>query len=90
MALTKKEKVFFRELDTTFRTPGWVRLAAGWKEELEAIPLNAFWNAKSMEELEAARIRYELLTSLVELPDHHDRARLERIRESDDGETDSV
>ncbi len=79
--LTEKEQVFFRELDATFKTPGWVRLSAGWKDELEAIPLNAFFNAKSMEELEAARIRYELLTSLVDLPAHHEQARLELKRE---------
>ena len=88
--MQEKERIFFRELETTFQTPGWARLTVGWKEELDAIPLNAFWNAKTMEDLEAARIRYELLTSLVDLPEHHDRARLEIIRNESDGEADSV
>lgn len=84
--MDKKQEAFFRELDATFNTAGWVRLTVGWKEELEAIPLAAFFNAKSMEELEAARIRYELLTSLTELPDHHERARLEiKTNEEPDG-----
>jgi len=83
--MDQKQTTFFRELDSTFRTPGWVHLTAGWKEEMEAIPFAAFYNAKSMEELEAARIRYQLLNSLVELPDHHERARLEVEREEDDG-----
>lgn len=79
--MDKREKAFFRELEATFETPGWVRLTVGWKEELEAIPLDAFWNAETMDDLRAARIRYELLSSLVELPAHHERARLELKRE---------
>lgn len=88
--MDQEQTVFFRELEATFQTAGWVRLAVGWKEELEAIPLNTFFNAKSMEEIEAARVRYQLLASLVDLPDHHERARLEIIREEADGEADSV
>lgn len=88
--LSEKEEIFFRELNHTFQTAGWVRLAADWKAELEAIPISAFHNAKSMADLEAARVRYELLSALVELPSHHERFRLELIREKQDGEADSL
>ena len=86
--LTQQEQAFFRELNHTFETAGWVRLTVGWKEERDAIPLGAFMNAKSMEELHAARVRYELLTSLIDLPTHQEGARLELIRIKLDGEAD--
>lgn len=85
MSLDKKETQFFRELEHTFGTAGWVRLATGWKEERDAIPEQCFFNAKTMQEIEAARVRYELLTALIDLPVHQERARLEIIRERSDG-----
>lgn len=88
--LTSQEEAFYRELEHTFGTAGWVRLTIGWKEERDAIPQNAFLNAKTMEDLEAARVRYELLTSLIDLPSHHTMFRLELIRERTHGETDPL
>jgi hypothetical protein len=64
-----KEIQIFSDLEHTFNTPGWSHLVDGWKEERDAIPLMAFTNVKTMEELEAYRVRYELLSQLIGLPE---------------------
>ncbi len=87
--LTQQQEAFYRELERTFDTAGWASLTVGWKEERDSLPLSAFTNAKTMEELEAARVRYELLSSLIDLPAYHTMGRLEAIREVSDGEADS-
>lgn len=84
--MDKRQEAFFRELEVTFRTPGWARLMAGWKEELDAIPAQIFWSAKDMTEIQAARVRYELLASLLDLPNHHERAKLELFRQELDSD----
>lgn len=59
----------FNDLERTFATPGWEHLQRMFREEQEQIPLHAFLNADSWEELERLRIRFELLTQLIELPE---------------------
>jgi hypothetical protein len=59
----------YNDLERMFATPGWEHLHKGFLEEQQALPLMAFLNADTSEELERYRIRYELLTQLIELPD---------------------
>lgn len=69
----------FRDMESLFRQPGWMRLVHGWREELEAIPEACFHNAKSMEEVEVFRARYRLLHQLVNLDAETERLRVELI-----------
>lgn len=57
----------YDELERTFNTPGWSYLVQGWVDEREALPLMAFINAKTMEEIETFRVRYDLLSQLIGL-----------------------
>ncbi len=69
MALTTEEEAMFAELNVMFDTPGWAHLTNGWKQEMEQLPQAMFFNAKSAEQLDAARVRYGLLHELVNLPE---------------------
>ena len=69
MPLSEKDIQLYTELEHTFNTPGWSRLVEGWKEEQAWLPEHAFYNAKSIEELELARVRYKLLSELISLAD---------------------
>lgn len=67
--LTEKQKTFYAEMDVTFGTPGWAHLKQGWTEERDQLPLAMFFNAKSIDDLNAARVRYGLLNELLTLPE---------------------
>ena len=67
--MREEQKQFFMEMDLLFRQPGWARLVDGWKQERDALPEAAFWNARTIEELMIARERYALLDQLCQLPD---------------------
>jgi len=67
-ALTPEQKQFFSQLEDTFRTPGWQLLINGWKEEQNQLPMQAFFGAKSYEDVEKARVRFGLLNELINLP----------------------
>lgn len=67
--LDAKQKEFFRSMEATFDTSGWTLLTQGWKEEQAALSQMMFFNAKTMEDVQAARVRYGLLTELLQLPD---------------------
>lgn len=68
MELDQKQKEFFSTMQHTFDTPGWTLLKQGWQSEIDQLPLNVFYNAKSMEDIEAARERVKLLNELIALP----------------------
>jgi hypothetical protein len=67
--MNTNEKQLITDLENTFNTPGWSHLVDGWKEERDALPLIAFTNVKTMDELEAYRVRFDLLSQLIGLPD---------------------
>ena len=68
MQLDAKQQEFFSSMEGTFITPGWALLAQGWKEEQDALPQMMFFNAKTMEDVEQARVRFGLLNELITLP----------------------
>lgn len=84
--LTDEQKQFFGAMEGTFRTPGWDLLKTGWQVALDSIPETVFHNAKSMDDIYAARVRYELLTDLISLPSEIARQREEILSdpENDD------
>jgi hypothetical protein len=75
--MTPEEAEFFRDMESLFLQPGWTRLVQGWVEELGRMPSIAFFSAKSMDDVLAARVRHETLTELVQLPEHIERLRAE-------------
>lgn len=66
--LDTNQKQFFGSMEDTFRTKGWTLLTQGWRDEQQALPEMMFFNAKSMADIEAARVRYGLLNELITLP----------------------
>jgi hypothetical protein len=83
MKLTDQQKEFFGAMEGTFRTPGWTLMLTGWKNERDSLYENLFHNAKSMDDMYAARVRYNLLNELIELDKTIARQRT-AIEESDD------
>ncbi len=75
---------FYGKLEQTFLTPGWAQMSAGWKEEQETLPLNAFFNANTFEDLRAARVRYGLLDELIKLPETIAQQKLNVINAAED------
>jgi hypothetical protein len=69
MGLTDEQKTFYQEMENTFNTPGWEYMKQGWAEEQSQIPLAVFFNAKSIDDVKAARVRYGLLDELLSLPE---------------------
>ncbi len=67
--LTDKQTEFFRSMESTFNTSGWTLLKQGWVEESEALSDLTFFNAKSMDDVQNARVRYGLLQELIALED---------------------
>ena len=68
MPLTEEQKALVADLEVTYNTVGWERLMQGWREEYTSLPETSFLNAKSMEDLNADRVRYRLLHELLSLP----------------------
>jgi hypothetical protein len=68
MDLNPEQKEFFSTMGHTFDTPGWTLLTQGWQSEIDSLPLSVFYNAKTMEDIEAARERVKLLNELIALP----------------------
>ena len=67
--LTNKQQQFYSAMEGTFRSPGWKLISDGWKEERDSLAQALFFNAKTMEDLSNARVRYGLLNELVQLPE---------------------
>ena len=68
MPLTDEQKALMADLEVTYKTPGWARLMQGWREEYTSLPETSFLNAKTMEDLNADRVRYRFLHELLSLP----------------------
>ncbi len=67
--LTSEQSEFFSNMETTFLSGGWELLSQGWKEERDALIGATFFGAKSFDDIVAARIRYQLLSDLLALPE---------------------
>jgi hypothetical protein len=85
MALTAEQREFYTALEDTFRTPGWRLMIQGWITERDSLPEIMFANAKTMEEVGEARVRYALLNELIQLSAFHEaqREQLENGTEDD-------
>lgn len=79
--MDNRQKEFYASLENTFMTPGWNLITEGWRQEQAALPEAAFFNAKSMEDLEAIRVRYGLLDELIRLPDTIEQQKLDVINQ---------
>ena len=88
MKLTDKQTEFFSAMEGTFRTQGWTLLRQGWQEEQGLLSDRMFFNAKSMDDMNNARVRYGLLNELIELPATiaAQKAHFEEMDEPDDDE----
>lgn len=84
-ALTDNEKEFYSNLDNTFRSTGWNLLVKGWQEEQQRLPVDAFFNAQSLEDVRAARVRYGLLDELINLPDTIEQQKLNLLEAREQG-----
>lgn len=69
MSLTDQQKEFYGNLERMFESPGWALITQGWTEERDQLPMAAFFNAQTIEDIRAARVRYGLLDELIQLPD---------------------
>ena len=69
MELNDTQKEHFSAMEGTFRTSGWTLLTQGWTTELESLADTMFYNAKSMEDINEARVRHGLLNELINLPE---------------------
>jgi hypothetical protein len=86
MNLTDQQKEFYGALEGTYRTPGWNLMVQGWTQERDSLSEIVFHNAKSMEDVFAARVRYGLLNELIGLAETHaaNRAQIEEATEETD------
>ncbi len=66
--LTEQQIEFFTAMEATFNTPGWELMTQGWEAERNGLAEHAFFGVKSMEDMRIVRLRYRLLTELIELP----------------------
>lgn len=66
--LSDGDKSLFMDMESLFEHPGWNRLVQGWHEETRMLPEAAFYNAKSMDDMLAFRVRMGLLRELLDLP----------------------
>jgi len=67
--LTDEERGQFMEFESMFGSPGWSRLMREYENELRDLPLQAFENARSFEEIVQARIRLAVLAELALYPE---------------------
>lgn len=69
MKLNDEQQEYFAAMEQMFNTQGWTLVQRGWKEEQDALAERMFFNAKDMEDIVAARVRYGLLDELSKLPE---------------------
>ena len=69
MQLTEEQIEFYSAMEGTFLTPGWTLLTRGWKNEQDGLAESMLFNAQSMDDINATRVRYALLNELVSLPE---------------------
>jgi hypothetical protein len=66
--LSEEKRAMFMELETLFNTAGWAYLRKGWEAERDRLYKAVFFGAESFDDVQHARIRYQLLGELVDLP----------------------
>lgn len=81
--MTDQQKEFYASMEVTFNTPGWDLMRQGWINEAEQLPMNAFFNAETIEDVRAARVRYALLKELIDLPETIENQKINVINEKD-------
>ena len=86
MKLNPEQQQFFAAMENTFRSPGWTMLANGWREDQKGLAEQMFFGAKSMEDVQTARVRYRLLTELIQLPDVIAAQKTDIIEQNDEDE----
>ena len=69
MQLNDQQQEFYATMEQTFGTKGWILLRQGWEEEQASLSDVVFYNAKSMDDVNTARVRHGLLNELVQLPE---------------------
>lgn len=79
--LPQEQRDRFQELDLTFNSAGWSHLVRQWTEERDALKDRVFFGAASYEDVQHARIRYQLLEELLGLPDDLQRAKQQAVDE---------
>lgn len=77
MKLTPQQREHFSAMESTYLTPGWTLLSTGWEAERDNLPEMMFFNAKSYEDMQAARVRHGLLVELIDLPKMMERQKQE-------------
>lgn len=69
MKLTEQQIEFYAAMDSTFMTPGWSLLTKGWQLEQSGLAESMLFNAQSMDDINATRVRFALLNELINLPE---------------------
>lgn len=67
--LSGSEQTYFQEMESLFAQPGWGHIIKEIEAEMERIPEETFWRAKSFDDIQLARIRLVELTRLAQYPD---------------------
>lgn len=66
--LTEAEKGFFQRFSALFESDEWQLLVTEWSRDLDALPTRAFWQAKSWDEILAARALHAKLSEYLAYP----------------------
>lgn len=80
--LSPERQLLYRELEHTFNTPGWRFLTQGWEQKREALRELTFFNAGDWDDVQHARIRYQLLNEILDLPGEYARMKENEIQEA--------
>lgn len=62
------EKSYFEKFETVFNSEAWAELVKEWRDDLATIPVRAFYEAKSWDEILAARALVEKLREYIAYP----------------------
>lgn len=72
VALTDGEKSYFERFNAIFASPEWDALTREWRNDLAEIPVRAFFEAKSWDEILAARALIKKLQEYLTYPQQVD------------------
>lgn len=86
MKLTPQQVEYFAAMEGTFNTPGWTLMRQGWEAERDGLYQIVFFNAKSLEDINNARVRYGILNELITLPEEISRQKQEALDQPDEDE----
>lgn len=80
--LSPERQLLYRELEHTFNTPGWRFLIQGWEQKRDSLRELTFFNAGDWDDVQHARIRFQLLNEIIDLPGEYARLKEAEIREA--------